>query len=835
MNTALVLGFYDRKNLGDDAYKLAMPRLFPNTTLDFLSMDDATSIPDSYDAVICGGGDIINSYFMNKAIRLLATYTKPIYAVSVGIPYESCSKYANIFDHVFLRSTGDCAYATKEIGALNVTKIRDAVFAIPVLWIKIPAPRIRIGICLAQPLFYGKEHLLNDIANALIAVSRTTNVEFHILAFNYSSNVRESDLIPNARLLTALTEAGCSAVSHTTIDTPTKMLQFMKQNIDVVFGSRYHSVVFSLICGIPFVAMYVSHKVKCILEDVNYDPALQIELPKDAIDMPTSINSTEITEKIIAAMNAEPLPPQKWVGDLTPIASLSLKKILIKNTLDCFEKVLDKCKSSITKYFNISATTYDEMLTARAPLTLYNRTPLNIARLISFVISGMVNHPCVWGLSENILLDDFCLADAIFYIWNECKVAYQQAPIAYYNTINKRQTLINVDFVFQNDFTAFHRAGWSYVIGGLMNLDAPTFLKTSDILVDTYLDRTFHWGFDTLMNMGILPYKRPWIGFIHHTFDESHSIYNCVELFKNPVFLESLTNCKALIVLSEYLAVQIRERTSTPVHVLYHPTEIVPNTFTMESYRTNPAKKVIQIGAWLRNPYAIYELPTKTLSKAALKGTEMDLYFAPPNFLTVLEDALFATEWFKYDIHENSMCRCICRDPQISSKFCEGYYNMTVRQIDSVEVIDKLSNDDYDTLLANNIVFLNLVDCSAVNTVIECIVRNTPIILNRHPALEEALGKDYPGFYNCLAEAGKLCDNEYVIEECYKHLKLLDKSRYILEKFVEDFQGIVNGTGAVNKYNLTTTYNAYPELTMVNTKFKLLNRFLPARYVRYNV
>lgn len=53
----------------------------------------------------------------------------------------------------------------------------------------------------------------------------------------------------------------------------------------------------------------------------------------------------------------------------------------------------------------------------------------------------------------------------------------------------------------------------------------------------------------------------------------------------------------------------------------------------------------------------------------------------------------------------------------------------------SVEVIEHLSDSAYDELLSENVVFLNLIDASAVNTVIECVVRNTPLIINRLPAI----------------------------------------------------------------------------------------------------
>jgi hypothetical protein len=85
--------------------------------------------------------------------------------------------------------------------------------------------------------------------------------------------------------------------------------------------------------------------------------------------------------------------------------------------------------------------------------------------------------------------------------------------------------------------------------------------------------------------------------------------------------------------------------------------------------------------------------------------------------------------------------------------------------------------------LSNSVVFLNLIDVSAANTVIECIVRNTPIIVNRHPALEEYLGKDYPLFYDNLDQVFNLLQEERILE-AHNYLKNKDKEFLRIENFL---------------------------------------------------
>ena len=66
---------------------------------------------------------------------------------------------------------------------------------------------------------------------------------------------------------------------------------------------------------------------------------------------------------------------------------------------------------------------------------------------------------------------------------------------------------------------------------------------------------------------------------------------------------------------------------------------------------------------------------------------------------------------------------------------------------------DQISNADYDRLLSENIVFVELHDANANNAIIECIARATPLLINPLPAVVEYLGRDYPLYYSSLEEA----------------------------------------------------------------------------------
>ena len=66
----------------------------------------------------------------------------------------------------------------------------------------------------------------------------------------------------------------------------------------------------------------------------------------------------------------------------------------------------------------------------------------------------------------------------------------------------------------------------------------------------------------------------------------------------------------------------------------------------------------------------------------------------------------------------------------------------------TVTVHQYLENSDYLKLLTTSIIFCDYIDCSASNTIVECIATCTPIILNRLPAIVEYLGEDYPLYFD---------------------------------------------------------------------------------------
>lgn len=856
----LVIGYYDRKNIGDEAYKIALPIVFKTAkTIRFVCSDDITEIPSDVTTVICGGGDIINDYFMKKIQELVAKFTGRVYAVSVGIPYVEAVKYLHIFDHVFARSSIDYEAAAKEIGNRNVTLCRDVTECIPVTLVKRrPRSRIRLGLCLAQPYFYqnpNKTRLINSLATVLARLYRERqDIEYHFLTFNYDDSHHECDEIINSLVAKQLSHYHVPYSFHDDLTAPVDMLNFINKFLDVTLCMRYHSVMFSVITNKRFVPLFVSSKIHNLLNDLSYDESFCVEMPSDQQYKPIMISETKLYQALDKAcnnLNYQPPASDTTADDIfaTILQRRKYADILVKDKLRSFDDVVCSVKRALIKYIHIDISVCTDIVMQKGPLPIGDKDPLDVARFICFIISGKTHHPCVWGLANKLTECDFMLFDSIKFIWETCKTSHEQSESeqTYYPSLNgvDRRVMINLDYVFQNDFSQYHRSGWSYVIGGLMKLDASHIMRTSDVLVDTYVDRSFHWGYPILKYLNMLPYDKPWYGFVHHTFNTDHSEFNCYNLLNNDDFIQSLKCCKGILCLSRYLANQFQDELkkiniNVPVYSLYHPMEFIDNVFTMDKFRNNPNRKIVQIGAWLRNPYGIYEMPLPSdggplrLTKVALKGKEMDQYFPPPGFADAIEDTLIEHDWFSKNINDpccrDNICRdLICRPAKSHiNKFCKGLYDHIMDQLNSVVILDKLSNDDYDNLLAENIVFLNLVDCSAVNTVVECIVRNTPLIINKLPPLVEVLGNDYPGFYTSCNEAADLCQDMNTIKRIHDYLSKLNKDRYKLENFAEDLQDLISTGKQPESYDLYHKPTRAKNVFLA--KYLKLQKFLPFKF-----
>lgn len=292
-----------------------------------------------------------------------------------------------------------------------------------------------------------------------------------------------------------------------------------------------------------------------------------------------------------------------------------------------------------------------------------------------------------------------------------------------------------------------HRAGWSYVMQAFEDFHDPA----SPVYCNTFVEKRFVWGSDA-GDGGcgpVAPHLDPWVGFVHvpphvpvwFQFEQSNE-----QVFRKESWQRSLRHCRGLFVLTEYhrQALLRALRPAFPISVLHHPTEFVDEGFSLDAFDANPNKRLVQIGWWLRKLQAAHYL-------------QVDGY--TPTLLG-------RSDWTK-----NLLA------------YAERRYH-GIEHLPTVDTIDFLDNAAYDRLLTENLVFIDFYDTSANNAVIECIARATPIVVCRHPAVEEYVGRDYPLFYDRVDQIARLVGDRSRIAAAHAWLQRPElRERLTLDHF----------------------------------------------------
>ena len=233
--------------------------------------------------------------------------------------------------------------------------------------------------------------------------------------------------------------------------------------------------------------------------------------------------------------------------------------------------------------------------------------------------------------------------------------------------------------------THMHRSGWPYV----MNALEPLFDDKALVVFDDFLEKTFF-----KKRTEIHSHPGPWVGVAHHPPD-TPSWYDTEHpqlLAQVDEWRESLENFRLCVALSENVASWVRSEWGVPCITLRHPTELPRLSWSPERFACNQSKMLVQVGWYLRNTHAIYQVHAPSFVRKA---------------------------WLRQD------------SPQIARNHqrCSGLFPRR-STTGEVEEIPAVPDSEYDRLLSENVVFVEIITAAANNTVVECIARNTPIIIN---------------------------------------------------------------------------------------------------------
>ena len=103
----------------------------------------------------------------------------------------------------------------------------------------------------------------------------------------------------------------------------------------------------------------------------------------------------------------------------------------------------------------------------------------------------------------------------------------------------------------------------------------------------------------------------------------------------------------------------------------------------------------------------------------------------------------------------------------------------------SIPYLDFLDDAAYDAVFTENVIFAEYYAASATNSVLECIARHTPMLVNPLPAIVEYLGEDYPLYFTSYEEAGAKAADANAVLAAHEYLAAMDKTRFTREFFLE--------------------------------------------------
>jgi GT2 family glycosyltransferase len=290
-----------------------------------------------------------------------------------------------------------------------------------------------------------------------------------------------------------------------------------------------------------------------------------------------------------------------------------------------------------------------------------------------------------------------------------------------------------------------HRHGWAEVMQVLEVLHTD-----SGILLEPFIEKKFHFGTDPgdYHSDNPTPYTYPWVGFLHCTEDTPSWFSKWLKpssIFSTDMWRISFPYCQGLFVLSSALKKWLVQeaKIQIPISVVMHPSNFEVPQFQWEIFKTAP--QVVQVGHWVRKLNAIYFLQTHW----------------PRILLRKSVDHLPADEIQRFGLELSS------------------------RHMDGVKVLDVIDNATYDNMLQSSVVFCNLYTAAANNVVVECIARNTPLLVNRIPATVEYLGEGYPLLFSDMIDASLYIRDIGRIKAAHEYLLSMDKYRFTYKGFIE--------------------------------------------------
>ena len=289
--------------------------------------------------------------------------------------------------------------------------------------------------------------------------------------------------------------------------------------------------------------------------------------------------------------------------------------------------------------------------------------------------------------------------------------------------------ILGVDLTYGN-----HRHSNNSILSAIYNSSG----RNENLLLSWWPERIFsnHQDNETFSSKLM---ETSWFGFMHipllsPTWSRTGQ-NNISNLYFNAEWRHALRKCKGLIALSKYHANQLKLLyPGINCYHLKHP--IIANysadsVFNFDKFSKQPSMLIA--GSWLRDFDSFIDLKI---------GWKKNILFKN-----------YTKDYLKF----------------MYSKYSDASKKLYLNQA-NIHLINYLSNEEYDSLLASSLVYLCVHDTSANNALIECLLMSTPFVsVGPHPAMVEYVGNDYPLFLKSHKEIESIDLN--IVKSAHEYLK----------------------------------------------------------------
>lgn len=268
-----VVGWYNRRNIGDESYKLSFPKLFPKATFEF------GDTPGGNISVL-GGGHVLSKSFLESFARSNASRKIAIsVSASPETPKELLSQFETILvrDVRTLRNMESWGIPARLMPDVSVCMEPNPERGRGIIAERFEAEglelyKIRVAVILNAHLYYREKLLARDYMTCLKAmqdiarVADDTSASFIFVPMSTGQPYDD-------RAMHGFINAHCkwwrkNWVIHERFDVQ-QTLDILS-SCNVIISSRLHSSIFALISHVPFIDLLHHDKMLGFLETVGW-------------------------------------------------------------------------------------------------------------------------------------------------------------------------------------------------------------------------------------------------------------------------------------------------------------------------------------------------------------------------------------------------------------------------------------------------------------------------------------------------------------------------------------------------------------------------------------